>query len=1407
MKTVLLVPIRTDALFLSEDTIVTEASVDFSRLPYFNGTRDVNADVAFISENVISQPLQDQNLRLKKGVHLHWALPDALTRGRHLETGRTEFPRVPNRWLIAKKVEEDPTTTVMTYWMVESDYLFPEEKDILLLPENDPLRLARRESVVVPVDIGGRESGSQPFRHMGRKIALNFDRDTFVFTVAEAGVEGYEPGDVYDPAGATDRYDSLTAVGYGEPSFAAFYPNCRSVFGFHDPDFSEGDLASYDILGWYSDSGDEFYQYLKDSIPAADFQQIFNERVGWVINAGAGTAEPDQTLLYSEIKVDATGTIVAPTKDDVENLSVVIGNTGTDALSVFLAEDISANENITDPVEIETLRERFEALYLIDKLEHHVLDIDEKYDEARHENGFNSVAGGYLWTISVDSDPDQPANASATADTPALSQALTDKLNEINRLQSDYDKKLLHIQSLGTQLYADWYKYMVTTYPPEDTRVDYPEIDEVQHFIENSVMRPLQDLTTATGALVLASSDEIVAGSPPASAEDPSVDSSAKDLADKINTLFDDLTRAGADLPAGSKYSLRRTGGPRYWEPKDPVILLAETAGDTVKPTVRHGQDGQLECHSIAVDDLFSTNASQTVLETVANEIGALIDAKIGQTGQIGFTDWSGQPWNPFRLDWEVEIAPLNQGSNTNDKDYEEDFITALPGSDPALVPNYKLPVNTQDLVPNLQAIATYPGRNPNIYVGKSLLTPQAKRNMLERAEIYLKEKVMVPFLQDPANADHPAQDENYENPLQHLDEMLAFLGSPIADGPMVVAATKAYKSIVAGNLNLLSQALNGFNDAMIQLRQSYQLPIADPIGFKDYQPFTEAVAELADASTWLAPQPLTDFNPIRTGQMVINQLRLVDTFGLARDIDLGKMDRVLATGTSPSLLTDKEKTKIAVELTPRLAQAARVHFRWLNAETGDEENSVLPNANPVFGWLLTNQLDDSLVVYDATGMMLGSIEGEDDATDPALARWTPAPGAVTPVLPENISNPFLKNAVDKIRGGGKAFVTNFIDGIDSAMSSIEPETFESQQALSLLMGRPLALVRASLNLELMGEPAADQGWNAFYRDRQDGDTVRNRDAFTKVKFPVRIGKHEQFNDGLIGYWKEADGVLDANFLLNQMPVGGISHTNIEFLDDDNISIFQSVDDAPQLMTILMDPRGKVHVTTGVLPVKEINIPPDQYLSAMQRLSVTFLTTPLLTPARNIHVLLPTEEKFEWSWIERAGTSDWREVMTFPGIDEDTFLRAFSDAVLEELLDKNWLIRGTGDQLQPQPEDERAGLDGQYQLVESDIRGVAEGSSTETLFRENLTTAIGNGLWTNLLDGAVKWLEVSGEHIKVLPKEDRQDQALQDFGMEYIVDEILATRSQVLKEPGYSAVFEQETIGIREGWMKLSISE
>jgi len=75
-----MVPIHLDALYLKRDTLVAEAMADFTRLPYFDGQRDVNPDIANISEDIVIQPFQDKNFNLKAGLHLHWALPDALTK-------------------------------------------------------------------------------------------------------------------------------------------------------------------------------------------------------------------------------------------------------------------------------------------------------------------------------------------------------------------------------------------------------------------------------------------------------------------------------------------------------------------------------------------------------------------------------------------------------------------------------------------------------------------------------------------------------------------------------------------------------------------------------------------------------------------------------------------------------------------------------------------------------------------------------------------------------------------------------------------------------------------------------------------------------------------------------------------------------------------------------------------------------------------------------------------------------------------------------------------------------------------------------------------------------------------------------------------------------------------------------
>jgi hypothetical protein len=155
MNNVLLVPIHLDALCLKRSLSVVEAKVDFSRLPYWdqNELRQINPDVVNISEELLARPFEDRGLQLKKGVHLHWALPDALTKG-VIATDHTTFPAVPNRWLVSRsrsgKVEQQ--------WIVESDYLHPDK----------PGKRSGSSAIPFPSETNG-----PPFRYLGRKMPFS----------------------------------------------------------------------------------------------------------------------------------------------------------------------------------------------------------------------------------------------------------------------------------------------------------------------------------------------------------------------------------------------------------------------------------------------------------------------------------------------------------------------------------------------------------------------------------------------------------------------------------------------------------------------------------------------------------------------------------------------------------------------------------------------------------------------------------------------------------------------------------------------------------------------------------------------------------------------------------------------------------------------------------------------------------------------------------------------------------------------------------------------------------------------------------------------------------------------------------------------------------------------------------
>ncbi len=655
MSSILMVPIHLDALFLQRDTFVAEAMADFTRLPYFNGQRDVNPDIANISEEIVIEPFQDKNFNLKAGLHLHWALPDALTKTvairivekqtlrkafgnngdaiwtklisqkwikkidefkasvmpRSQRTGNSldgfegqreaieallnyplgsAFPPVPNRWLVERTGEGLQTKK----WIVESDYLYPYGQsneagsvNILYsaelfsggnakaiaqlavnLKNNTPLSefiknqfLPQTKTLLNCYESGTpspelqtglmwelnkimrgasiyhvnhfseiklsaetqnlRDShpqgedlvrlnrllleaaypeckaiGHQPFRYLGRKMSFREWKD------------GRNQFDLY-----TDSYkeclDPLTAVGYGEPTFAAFYPNCHSVFGFYDDEITvlpSSDLK-YTVVGWYdgqeSDYFKTFLQHSRNvyqgnnSKPSnADLLEAIKEEFKWTTQVPNGQKFPEEMLCYGRISFAPAANTDNTDKDS--GTTIAVGNTSTEALSAYLAQTLdSAHKSI--------IEDQLECLHLFAGLEHRKLDIGPKFEEARHEKGFNAVNAGILWTIRYETKSDRKADAaeSQARQQVTLPEDIADALNTLNLKQQEYDRALHEIESWQHQIFADWYKYMLCAYPPDDSRDDYPDIDEVKHYIKVKAIEPFNHKLTGTGELKL----------------------------------------------------------------------------------------------------------------------------------------------------------------------------------------------------------------------------------------------------------------------------------------------------------------------------------------------------------------------------------------------------------------------------------------------------------------------------------------------------------------------------------------------------------------------------------------------------------------------------------------------------------------------------------------------------------------------------------------------------------------------------------------------------------------------------------------------------------------------------------------------------------------------------------------
>jgi hypothetical protein len=1300
-ESVIAVPIHLDALYVKEQSTVAPAMADFTRLPYFDGDRDINSQRPWLGETAASEPFGSTNTVLKKGIHLHWRFPTGLTTGIQSGDGKIAFPNLPDRWLIIRGRDTGGNQVVEEKWMIESNYMHPEG--------------TTKEGAAYPIEPKDKDAIAQPYRYVGQTL----------------------PWDQWLQVSRTSgeyRGSPLTAVGYGEPTYASFYPNCSRQFGFHDPQYA-GQIPSdlyYQVIGWYSNPNNDWIQFLLqhpfDQISGENWRtrlsRILKERLKWSV-AGNPTVD---------VVIACHGSLIFRPQPNLEwavrleKPAVAFGATMTEALSAYLASEIAPD----DPAKKAMIEDKLEAIMLDRKLSTRAVDLTAKFKEARHEKGFDEVYAGILWMVRAEASPGEQRNPNAGA---ASWPDVAEKLDELNRLQSAYQLIWERIRSLRARLYSDWCRYMRLTrdaannpkileprykrLSPSPADTPYYGMAAYARGLIELYWREIDRLVADVGTLNLSLSN---ADTPPSYSE-TKPNSLARKISEAVDSVLQILRTHQRESVGKIHYEIQPAVAPRYWSPTEPVILLTGEAARIGEPF--HVEDIDIGAHTgvtasdggpggtlaagtyqynvTAVDGagrqtLIAASNQQTIIANHHINLtwGAVADATaynvyryvsatsghfMASVPTNAFTDngsitpasalttiesllacelfkfadierrlrinpsdfikqfpfkpreWKEQPWHPLFLQWEVELTPFLRLANltTPDGNYDESFITR----------NFTLKRSDADLssrtvageMDNGQVYQPAPGTF--VYRGSSLLTPHALDQYLAGFRRFLDRlEDQQPQARDRASGGESlpfpnpiSTGDDYSSP-SYIEDLIRQLKREPSSGLDLETIGKlgeVLKRFEKDNFFCLAQRLSGFNQALLGQRQMLRIPIRDPIGFTEDWWLAGKVEGALDGEAYPAPEPGKAFCPIRAGELRVKRFRLVSTFG--RQLDFQGDTVVTATP-----MQSKSRAGASIFLAPRLVQPARLQFRWLAAEVDQQEMNAHPDSTPICGWVIANHLDDNLFVYSGDGQVLGYMEVEGDQR----VRWRTAPGAKEPVVRvDQIGNSSLRRMVAFFLSGSADYFNQFLDDLEAAQARIEPE----KTGDPLPMGRPLALVRAKLNLELQGLPAIQH--NSLDPGLSNAIPGAEDNRFTAVRFPIRLGEQDQLNDGLAVYWAEnEDGSYKDNAYVipNYDEAASQQQKKCDFL-------YQSIQDAPLNVTMLVDPRGVVHAATGILPSKAIEIPPHQYASAMLGFEVTFLQAPVLagsSTAEEETIALPVTDPpgYFWSWIERH-SDDW----------------------------------------------------------------------------------------------------------------------------------------------------------------------
>lgn len=1177
-----------------------------------------------------SQPFQPSLVPPDTGAHLQITLPSGFRNGVQLPDGSVQFPAIPNRWLFVRSVvQTSGTAPVLTATVLQSDFIDDEQ---------------------------GSNTYPDPTT-VGKTVWIG---------------KSFDLADWPDPVGPAEPL--LMAMGPGSVSWVSTYQNTRDVLCFHDPltGINAGQIT-FAAIGWYSDpSFDPVLGVTSSETTGFTTQKEWQEiQTALLFGLGGASGLEDaqsawknwqdqhpitdpkpipeiqdqlasQSLCHGMVYgIDWKGPQASyprdPILDGQNPVTVAIGGTGFEAIAAWLADELKqpSLENLLLAVQQDLAFDYIQEPSIF----------EEKAFGAR----FPKIDGGTLWLVAPPSDSE--ADRGKSLQTVNLSVHQTKALTTLNEAQAALDATIQAVAGYGEELFSLVYKLIQTPSSPFEDKKTKERRKQINDAI-TSVSATLATLKTQQ------TNDE--ADVEAAKAALTQALGSAFVLSNNGDSRFrapttPSLMIAGARqdtrfLPPGDDGSpeemlrCRFTGqtivGLTVALPDAPnqTITSDDLAAAVTLPTAPPGIPKELDDYLIemlffdtanaqllammAFDKAGITSPSAAQLEAVTKTIIAQQTAPSAATpttdfdeqtvaASVGFEGdapmkrsimgWS-PPWSPLFFDWQVTWHPSAQTAGNMLKNWD------LIGIE------YDW---TGTAIPDQSETIT----------GRTVLGTQIASGLAEKLK------------------DFTESDPNFkELPLYQQ-----------------TALQQAYSEIE--EFDVITGTVDAFGSNMLQrVSQMTQLTYPDDPTLDVY--LREAPSMVPLPGNGQAP----GFYPLRAGHFTVDQVWIVDAFGqILRATNPG--ETVLPIRSTSVTTKDTNGTDNAryVQIAPAMQQPSRIQLNLLDADN----DAILTNSsnltNPVAGWLLPNHLDNSVLVFDQIGTPLGELLPV--ITDAgASIRWEPTPGTNVPLgAPPDISNTHLLDFVTALLAqadiSGDAALHDLLDVIDVTMWATAGTQQPADDNLAVLIGQPVAVVRAKVYLEQSGPPAVNQSWNDTGKDNTGG--------LPGISFPTFIGDIMFTGNGALGYFLNDDYSLLNPLRGFSASMGGVRRAvgaprgaaasqlaevlaalpDLVAANAASASGYLNPDPSVSLkpggavakLTVLMDPRGVIPVMSGVLPVQAASLPAAS-VAAMNQLMATFRVGPILTDPRQVQMPLPANVAGDWSWIARTGITTWETV-------------------------------------------------------------------------------------------------------------------------------------------------------------------